>query len=63
MEDYHLQYPVGRDGNGSIVGAYGVDATPVTLFIARDGKVITRQDGEMTEGQFVQQIDKLLASS
>ncbi len=61
VEDYHLPYPVGRDGSGTIGGAYGVDATPVTLFIARDGKVMFRREGEMTEGEFTQQIDKLLA--
>lgn len=63
VEKYHLPYPVGRDGSGTIDGAYGVDATPVTLFIAKDGKVLSRREGETTEEQFVQQIDKLLASS
>ncbi len=63
VEEYHLPYPVGHDGSGSVTGAYGVDATPITLFIRKDGKVMARRDGEMTEDQFVQQIDKLLASS
>ncbi len=63
VQQYHLPYPVGHDGSGSISGAYGVDATPVTLFIAKDGKVVARTDGEMTETEFVRQIDKLLASS
>ncbi len=63
VEEYRLPYPVGHDGSGSVTGAYGVDATPVTLFIGKDGKVMARREGEMTEGEFVQQIDKLLASS
>ncbi len=63
VEEYHLPYPVGRDGSGTIDGVYGVDATPVTLLIGRDGKVMFRREGEMTEAEFVQQIDKLLASS
>ena len=63
VEQYHLPYPVGRDGSGTIDGKYGVDATPVTFFIAKDGKVEFRREGEMTEAEFVQQIDKLLASS
>ncbi len=63
VQDYHLPFPVGHDGSGSVTGAYGIDATPVTLFIRKDGKVMARREGEMTEAEFEQQIDKLLASS
>ncbi len=62
-ENYRLPYAVGHDGNGSITGAYGLDATPVTLFIDKNGKVMSRRDGEMSETEFEQQIDKLLTSS
>ncbi len=63
VEKYHLPYPVGHDGSGAICGTYGVDATPATLFIARNGKVLSRRDGEMSEAEFEQQINKLLAGS
>ncbi len=62
-ESYHLPYAAGHDGSGAITGAYGLDATPVTIFIDKNGKVVSRRDGEMSEAEFEQQIDTLLATS
>jgi len=59
-ERYHLPYPVGFDVSGAVGGAYGVDATPTTVYIDRNGIIGARQDGERGEAEIVQQIDKLL---
>ncbi len=62
VEEYHLPFPVGRDGNGAISANYGVDSTPNTFFIGRDGKIVGRVDGEMDETEFERRINSLLAS-
>ncbi len=63
-EDYRLPYPVGRDSGGAIGGAYGVDATPTSFFIDRNGVVVERVDGEFpgdAMDEFSHRIEKLLA--
>ena len=62
VEEYHLPFPVGRDANGGIAATYGVEATPNTLFIGKDGKIMGRADGELEEAEFEQRINALLAS-
>jgi cytochrome c biogenesis protein CcmG/thiol:disulfide interchange protein DsbE len=62
VEEYHLSFPVGRDGNGGVSASYGVDSTPNTFFIGKDGKIVGRVDGEMEESEFERRINSLLAS-
>ncbi len=62
VEEYHLPFPVGRDGNGGISTTYGVDSTPNTFFIGKDGKILGRVDGELEEAAFEQRINSLLSS-
>jgi peroxiredoxin len=62
VEEYRLPFPVGRDSDAVIGSLYGVDSTPNTFFIAKDGKVVGRVDGEMEEAAFEQRINSLLAS-
>lgn len=45
VEEYHLPFPVGRDADGKIGTLYGVDATPITLFIGKNGKLVDRLEG------------------
>ena len=45
MEEYRLQFPVGRDADGRIGDLYDVEATPTTFFIGKDGKLRERQEG------------------
>ncbi len=61
VEQYRLPFPVGRDGNGSITTVYGVDSTPNTFFIGKDGTVVDRVEGEMEESGFEDHIKPLLA--
>ena len=62
VEENHLPFPVGRDANGAISSKYGVDATPNTFFIGKDGKIVGRVDGELQEAEFEQRITSLLGS-
>jgi peroxiredoxin len=62
VEEYRLPFPVGRDANGRIGDLYGVEATPNTFFIAKDGKVVGRVDGEMEEATLEQRVNSLLGS-
>ena len=45
VEEYRLQFPVGRDADGRIGDLYDVEATPTTFFIGKDGKLRERQEG------------------
>ena len=45
VEQYRLPFPVGRDADGRIGDLYGVDSTPLTLFIGKDGKLVERLVG------------------
>jgi len=65
-EEYHLPFPVGRDADGRIGDLYGVEATPTTLFIGKDGKLRERLEGapddaKAIEAGFEQRINWLLA--
>jgi len=45
VEQYRLPFPVGRDADGRIAGLYGVDSTPMSFFISKDGKLVERLVG------------------
>jgi cytochrome c biogenesis protein CcmG/thiol:disulfide interchange protein DsbE len=62
VEMYHLPYPVGFDASGAIGDAYGVNATPATFFIDRNGVIRARQDGAGSEADVAKRIEMLLAS-
>lgn len=61
VRDRKLPYPVGRDGDGEIAKRYGVDATPVTLFISRTGELVDKVVGMMDEGELQARLNALLA--
>ena len=62
IEDYRPPFPVGRDSDGKIGSLYGVEATPTTLFIGKNGKLVERQEGALEEAYFDQRINWLLAN-
>ena len=62
IEDYRLPFPVGRDSDGKIGTLYGLEATPTTLFIGKNGKLVERQEGALEEAYFEQRINWLLAN-
>jgi hypothetical protein len=57
---------VGRDADGKIGDLYGIDATPITLFIGKDGRLRDRLEGapedvKAVEAGLDQRINWLLA--
>jgi peroxiredoxin len=62
IEEYRLPFPVGRDADSRIGSLYGVEATPTTLFIGKDGKLVERQEGALEEADFERRINSLLAT-
>jgi cytochrome c biogenesis protein CcmG, thiol:disulfide interchange protein DsbE len=54
-------YPLVRDGEGDVLGPYAVSAFPETFFVDRSGKLVARIDGEVTEAQLAENIERALA--
>ena len=67
VEKYHLTMPVGRDADARIGTLYGVESTPATFYIDKDGKLADHVSGapedlEAIKNGIEYRIDKLLAS-
>lgn len=62
VEQYRLPFPVGRDSDGRIGSLYGMEATPTSVFIAKDGKLVERHEGGLEEADFERRINSLLGS-
>lgn len=56
-----MPFPVGRDAGGRIGRLFDVEATPTSLFIAKDGKLVERIEKEIEEAAFEQRVNSLLA--
>ncbi len=61
VQVYKVPYLVARDAAGSVVQIYGIDATPTTLFIDRQGKVVARVEGEEDAAELARHMEALLA--
>ena len=57
---YKVPYQVGRDTAGTIGGVYGVEATPTTFFIGKNGIVLERVEGEMETPEITGHIEAML---
>jgi peroxiredoxin len=62
VDDFRLPFPVGRDSDGRLGNLYGVEATPTSLFIGKDGVLVERQEGGLEEAYFEHRIERLLSS-
>ncbi|HEX6483299.1 MAG TPA: TlpA disulfide reductase family protein [Ktedonobacteraceae bacterium] len=60
LQKYGITYPNVMDATGSTAINYGVTATPETLFINRQGVVVSRVSGQLT-GQTLQQNLQLIS--
>ena len=56
---YKVPYLVARDAAGSVAQAYGIDATPTTLFIDKQGKVVARVEGEMDPAELAKHMETI----
>jgi hypothetical protein len=57
---YKVTYPVGRDHSGRILELFRVEATPTTLFIDRQGRLVDRVEGGLEPPEMLRRIDALL---
>jgi cytochrome c biogenesis protein CcmG/thiol:disulfide interchange protein DsbE len=57
-----LTYPIVRDGNGGLLGRWGVTGAPESFFIDGDGKVVAHVPGAVTRATLDAAIAKLLAA-
>lgn len=54
-------YPLVRDGGGEVMNPYGVTGVPETLFVNREGKVIARIQGPVTDEDMQEHLERALA--
>ena len=59
---YGVTYPLLLDQSGAIASQYQVAGIPTTIVVDSDGVIRARHVGPMTEDQFAQYIDPLIAS-
>ena len=60
VQVYKVPYPVGRDASGVVAGLYKVEATPTTLFIGKDGKLIDQVVGELEAPDLTRHLEAML---
>ena len=60
LEKYKITYPAGPDSDGKTSIAYGVTGVPETVFIGRDGRVVSKTPGGVSAEQLDAGIQQLL---
>ena len=60
VEEYDITYPNGRDLNGRITIDYGVSGIPITFFVDREGMIVSRWVGAISENLLVERVEELL---
>ena len=58
METYRITFPVGKDEEMAKI--FGVTALPVTVFIARNGKIAKKYFGAITREELYSNIEAIL---
>ncbi len=59
VEVYKVPYLVGRDAEGTVAQTYGIEATPTTFFIGKDGRVVGRVEGELDPAELAKHLDTI----
>lgn len=60
LDELRITYPNVRDERDEVARAYGVTSIPATYFIGRDGRVVSRWTGPISQQQMVARLDELL---
>jgi cytochrome c biogenesis protein CcmG/thiol:disulfide interchange protein DsbE len=60
VHDFHVNYPVVRDVDGSFATAYGVKGMPESFVIDRRGHIVALRRGALDERWIAQHVDPLL---
>lgn len=59
IEEFGITYPNGPDIGGKITIDYGVGGIPVTFFINRDGRIVSRWVGAISERLLIARIKEI----
>ena len=60
VREYDLDYPMLRDGEGEVLGRYGVVAYPETFVIDREGRIVASRRGPVDEKFMRDEVQPLL---
>lgn len=60
LKEFNVTYPNGPDLKGKITIDYGVSGIPVTFFVNREGRIVARWVGAISEALLVARIEELL---
>ena len=63
VREYDLGYPMLRDGEGEVLGEYGVIAYPETFVIDRRGRIVASRRGPVDEAFMRREVAPLLEPS
>lgn len=59
LNDSGVRYPTGYDPAGQVATSYGLFGMPTTLFVDRDGRLVDKHTGEITQEKLEQDIQRL----
>jgi thiol-disulfide isomerase/thioredoxin len=59
VNQYKLPYPIGLDTSGAVGGSYGLIGMPLHAFIAANGTLVERREGEMSAAQIQAGLDQI----
>ena len=60
LEQYGITYPAVMDTDGSVASKYGVTSLPVTIFIQRNGTVVSRVAQQLTSQSLASNLQLIL---
>lgn len=60
LQQHDITYPVGPDSSGAIAISYGVPSVPETVFIGRNGIIVDKFDGALTQNMLDQRVTRIL---
>jgi len=60
---FHVTYPVLRDAEGTIAGAYGVEGVPETFVISPRGRLVAIRRWPVRSGWFTTVVEPMLSTS
>ena len=59
VREVGVTYPVGLDRGSGVAVKYQVIGLPTTVFIGRDGAVVTKWAGPLSEAQLAEQVSRI----
>jgi len=60
LKEFGISYPNGPDSNNRIAVSYGLTGVPETVFVNREGRVVRRILGPLTEGKLREYVEEIV---